>query len=92
MNKMMISAVMVMAAWIVPGGELRFSDAEIVLPEKPFATAKIAAEELQYHLSKMTGGKYPIVTKRSSDYATAIYVGDQPAAAKVSLSLKCRRI
>jgi hypothetical protein len=88
MNKMMISAVMVMAAWIALGGELRFKDAEIVLPEKPFATAKIAAEELQYHLRKMTGGSFPIVTARTSRYATAIYVGDQPAAAKVSLSLK----
>ena len=86
MNKLLSCVLIVMVACITAGAELRFKDAEIVLPEKPFATAKIAAEELQYHLHKMTGGKFPIVTKRSSGYATAIYVGDQPAAAKVSLS------
>ena len=70
------------------GAELRFKDAEIVLPEKPSWTAVIAAQELQYHLQKMTKGRFPIVKKSSGKYTSSIYVGDRSKAAATGFPVK----
>ena len=88
MKKFLLLTFILFSAISASAAYLRFKDAEIVLPEKPFATAVIAAQELQYHLRKMTGGTFPIVKKRTSRYASAIYVGDQPAAQKADLLIK----
>lgn len=88
MKKFLLSTFIFCFAVTASAASLRFADAEIILPEKPFAAAVIAAQELQYHLRKMTGGTFPIVKKRSTQYASAIYVGDQPAARKAALSIE----
>ena len=87
MKKFLLLTLVLCLSGVLNADLLRFKDAEIVLPEKPFATAVVAANELQYHLRKMTGGTFPIVNKRSARYASAIYVGNQAAAEKASLSL-----
>ena len=88
MKHLLTISFTIIAAWLAIASELRFKDAEIILPEKPYWTVTIAAEELQYHFRKMTGGEFPIVKKRTGKYESSIYLGDQPAAKKVSLSLQ----
>ena len=70
------------------GGDLTFRDAEIVIAKKATFAAETGARDLQYHLQKMTGGKFPILRTPSGKSETVIYVGDQPAAAKAGFSLK----
>lgn len=72
---------------ILAGAGITFSDAEIVLAPKPTSVAWTAAAELQYHLQKMTGGKFPIVHKRTAKYQNAIYVGAQDAFQKAGMPL-----
>ena len=73
---------------IVSGADLTFDDAEIIVPPKASFAAEMGAKDLQYHLKKMTGGKYPILGKPSGKSETVIYLGDQPAAAKSGFTLE----
>jgi len=73
---------------LVSGADLIFDDAEIIVPPKASFAAEMGAKDLQYHLKKMTGGKYPILGKPSGKADTLIYIGDQPAAAKAGFTLK----
>jgi len=57
--------------FIVKNGETR---AEIVIADKPARMTKLAAKELQNHVSKMSGAKLPIVTERHAG-KFAIFVG-----------------
>lgn len=88
MKKILTALLFSFVLCLTYGAELRFKDAEIVLPEKPSWTAVIAAQELQYHLQKMTGGRFPIVKKSSAQYASAIYVGDRSKAAAAGFPVK----
>ena len=73
MKKMLLAALIF--SGVFTAAALEFSDAEIVLVPKASIVAESAAADLQYHLQKMTGGKFPIVRKRSNNYAAAIYLG-----------------
>ena len=68
--------------------EIAFRDAEIVITKNPVTSALVAANELQYHLQKMTGGKFPIVKSRSQRYKYGIYVGMQDAVKKANLPIE----
>ena len=68
--------------------EIAFRDAEIVITKNPVTSALVAANELQYHLQKMTGGKFPIVKSRSQRYKYGIYVGMQDAVNKANLPIE----
>jgi len=50
-------------------------NAQIVIGEKPARTVKMAAEELQSCLEKMTGAKLPIVTDPDRNVPVQLYVG-----------------
>lgn len=49
--------------------------AEIVVAEQPARGAKLAAEELQRYVEKISGARLPIVTKPAGGEAAAIFVG-----------------
>lgn len=60
------------AEFIVADGTPR---AEIVISETPTRTVKLAAEELQTYVEKITGGKLPIVTMATNAAPVKIYIG-----------------
>lgn len=60
------------ASFIVRDGE---AQAEIVLPEAPLRTTKLAAEELQTVLQRIAGPKLPIVTAPTEGCPVQVYVG-----------------
>lgn len=49
--------------------------AEIVIAQNSPRLVKLAAEELQTYIAKITGATLPIVTKPTGEWQTAIYVG-----------------
>jgi len=49
--------------------------AEIVIAQKPPRMAKLAAEELQTHIEKISGARLPIVAEPSGDASLRFYVG-----------------
>jgi hypothetical protein len=49
--------------------------AEIVISEKPTRMAKLAAEELQAYVEKMTGARLPITNAPGKDVSAQVYVG-----------------
>lgn len=51
------------------------AQAEIVISAKPPRMTKLAAEELQAYIVKITGAKLPISTEPSKDVPVQIYVG-----------------
>lgn len=61
--------------------------AEIVIAEKPPRTVKLAAEELQSHIEKISGAKLPIVTKPSKNLLH-LYVGSSPSTDKLGVDDK----
>lgn len=61
--------------------------AGIVLPEKPTAVARYAAEDLVYHVEKATGAKLPIVCECDSTPEVAIYLGDTLAARDAGINV-----
>ncbi|MDP6355671.1 MAG: DUF4838 domain-containing protein [Planctomycetota bacterium] len=64
---------------IVEAGKPR---ATIVAGEKPTPTERFAAEELQWHIEKMTGAKLDIAEKRS-DGLLPIYIGRSASSVKL---------
>ncbi|MCA1809591.1 MAG: DUF4838 domain-containing protein [Lentisphaerae bacterium] len=63
--------------WIVQDGQPK---AEIVIAPAPKRLVKLAAEELQAYVKKMTGAELPVVTNASADAAPVkLYVGQSAA-------------
>ena len=58
-------------SFIVENGQPR---AEIIIAEKPERTVRLAAQELQDYLEKISGARLPIVTKPTGK-AVKIFVG-----------------
>ncbi len=61
--------------------------AEIVLPEKPLSSVKLAAEDLQKYTELMSGAKLPIVTKTGADVKNHVYVGESELTRKLGFKL-----
>jgi hypothetical protein len=61
--------------------------ATIVVAANAGERVKLAAEELQTYLEKMSGAKLPIVTDAASPQGTMILVGDSKAAAAVGVPI-----
>ena len=59
-----------------------FAELSIVLPERPTASEKMAAEELAEHFAAATGKKVPIVKGKPS--GKVIYIGTHPEAVKIA--------
>ncbi len=51
------------------------TQAEIVMPETPPRMTKLAANELQTYIEKISGAKLPIVTQPTKGTAVQVYVG-----------------
>jgi len=68
--------------YIVKSGEPR---AEIVIADKPARMTKLAAKELQSHVSKMSGALLPIVRERHAG-KVAIFVGQSHFTDKLGLT------
>lgn len=67
------SSVMAGAApLIVENGEPR---AQIVISQHPATLTRLAAEELQTYIRKMSGAELPIVTEPGDEYPVKLYVG-----------------
>jgi hypothetical protein len=73
--------------YLVKDGQPR---ARIVIAEKPARTVKIAAEELQLHLQKMSGAMLPIVFAAEPDPAlpVTVYVGKSPGTDRLGIDDK----
>ena len=56
---------------------LTFSDADIVIPERPSAYIRLCAEELSRHLKMITGGEFAITSKPGK--TVRIFPGKVPA-------------
>jgi len=62
-------------AFIVKDGK---ANAEIVIAEKPPRMVKLATEELQTYVRRITGAKLAIVTEPTGDVPVQVYVGKSP--------------
>jgi len=60
--------------------------AEIVIAEKPAPIVKVAANDLQEYVEKITGAKLPIVNAPSQDVAVQVYVGKSPHTGRLGAS------
>ena len=60
--------------------------ADIVVPEKPLSSVKLAAEDLQTHLELMSGAKLEIVTAPSEKVKSHVYVGESELIKKLGVS------
>jgi len=70
-------------AFIVRDGEVQ---AEIVLPEAPLRTTKLAAQELRTVLQKIAGAKLPIVTAPTDGCPVQVYVGVSPRTERLGVT------
>ena len=70
-------------AYVVKEGR---SQAEIVISEQPPHMVKLAAEELQNYVAKITGAKVPIVTAPSKDCPVQVYVGKSAHTDQLKIS------
>src|SRR4051812_12804567 len=59
-------------AFLVENGEAR---AEIVIAEQPQRTVRLAAQELQTYVEKISGARLPITTQPTAGVAVQVYVG-----------------
>ncbi len=80
-----IASAAVFAADIVKDGK---PIAEIILVESPDQSIKVAAEEVQKYIEKMSGAKLDIVPAPTGKYPTRIYVGESDFTRKLGFSLK----
>lgn len=75
------AAVMVMHGWTLCAWAQSFlvldrePRAQIVISPAPPRTTRLAAQELQTVLFKITGARLPIVTEPTADYPVKVYVG-----------------
>ena len=70
-------------SWIVKEGQ---PQAEIVISEKPPRMVKLAAEELQTYIEKISGAKLPIATAPTDTMLVKIYVGKSQYTDALKLS------
>ncbi|MCA1809542.1 MAG: hypothetical protein LC725_08860, partial [Lentisphaerae bacterium] len=70
-------------AFIVEGGE---ANAEIVIAEKPARTVRLAADDLQNYIQKMTGARLPIVTEPSGERIVKLFVGRSPRTDELGIT------
>ena len=70
-------------AFLIKDGE---AQAEIVISEKPARMAKLAAQELQECLRKITGAKLPITTAPSKDCPVQVYVGESTHTERLGIT------
>ena len=70
-------------AFLVEKGQPR---AEIVIAETPTRSQKLAAEELQTYIGKITGTQLPIITAPSGGGLTSIFVGDSRHTSALGLN------
>ena len=59
-------------SFIIKNGQ---PNTEIVVPQSPQSSVKLAANELQGYLKKITGAEIPINTEPSADFPVKIYLG-----------------
>lgn len=71
--------------FIVKDGQPR---AEIVIAEKPPRTTRLAAQELQLYIRKITGAKLSIVTQPGKDRPVKIYVGRSSHTDRLKVTTK----
>ena len=71
--------------FIVRGGQPR---AEIVIAEKPGRIAKLAAEQLQEYVLKISGTKLPIATAPSDGCPVQVYVGRSAHTDRLGVSVE----
>ena len=70
-------------SWIVKNGQ---PQAEIVIADKPPRMVKLAAEELQAYIEKISGAKLPISTAPTNTMPVKIYVGKSQYTDALKLS------
>ncbi len=70
-------------SWIVKEGQ---PQAEIVIAEKPPRMVKLAAEELQAYIEKITGAKLAITNAPGKNVPVHIYVGRSPETDKLKIT------
>lgn len=61
--KLSAAVLFVGTSLAISGADLTFRDAEIVIAKKATFAAETGARDLQYHLRKMTGAKFPVGVK-----------------------------
>lgn len=69
--------------FIVKDGQAR---ADIVIAEQPTRTARLAAEELQQYLRKISGAELSIVSEPGADVPVHIYVGRSPYTDRLGIT------
>jgi len=69
--------------FIVKGGQ---AHAEIVIANRPPRMVKLAAEELQSYVEKITGARLPVTTTPSKDVPVHIYVGNSPYTERLKVN------
>ncbi len=60
-------------------------NAEIIIAEKPTRSVKLAANELQTFIEKISGGRLPIVTAPTGELPLKIYVGESEQARRAGV-------
>ncbi|MFA7157679.1 MAG: DUF4838 domain-containing protein [Kiritimatiellia bacterium] len=73
------------AEFIVKEGK---PQADIIIPEKPTRMQKLAAEELQKYVEKISGAKLAVTNAPGSDLPVKIYVGKSASTDKLGLDNK----
>ncbi|MCD6361496.1 MAG: hypothetical protein J7M38_11625, partial [Armatimonadetes bacterium] len=73
----------VAAGFIVRDGQPR---ADIVISQTPSRTTRLAADELQQYLHKITGAELPIVTEPGEGFPVHMYVGKSPYTERLGVS------
>ncbi len=61
-------------------------NAEIVIAEQPPRTTRLAAQELQLYIEKISGAKLDIVTEPSSDVPVRVFIGRSSHTDKLKIS------
>ena len=70
-------------AFLVKDGQRR---AEIIIAEEPPRTTRLAAQELQTYVRKISGAQLGIVAKPSADMSVKIYVGQCPHTERLGIT------
>jgi len=78
-----LAALHAAETFLVEDGQPR---AEIVISEKPLRTVRLAAQELQDYVSKISGARLAIVTEPSGGGVAKIFVGRSSHTEKLNLT------
>ena len=62
------------------------AQAEIIIPEKPQRTTRLAARELQTYIEKITGTRLAIATEPSAGIPNTIYIGESRFTKELGIS------